>query len=61
MLVSLFLSWLKNDRNSYYLLMNIRGFSSFLDYYKAVVNFIGGVIIAGLGFVFRVSAFRDNI
>ena len=41
--------------------MNSRGFSSFLNCYEAVVGFTGGVTIAGLGLVFRVLAFRDNI
>ena len=41
--------------------MNIEGFSSFLNCYKAVVNSIGGVIIVGLGLAFRVLVFRDDI
>ena len=44
-----------------YLLINTRGPSSFLDYYKTVIGSIRGVTIASLGLVFRVSAFRDNI
>ena len=61
MLVSLFLSWLKNDQSFYHLLVNTRGFSSFSDYYKAVVSFIGGVTIASLGLVFRVKGFRNGV
>ena len=41
--------------------MNIEGFSSFLDCYKAVVNSIGGVIITSLGLAFCVLAFRNDI
>ena len=41
--------------------MNTRGFNSFLDCYKAVVNSIGGVTIASSDLVFRVLAFRDDI
>ena len=61
MLISLFLNWLKNDQNSHYLLINTGGSSSFSDRYKAVVGSIEGVTIAGLGLVFRVLAFRDDI
>ena len=59
--ISLFLSWLKNDWNSYYLLVNTGGSGSFLDYYKAVVGSIGGVTIAGLGLVFRVKGSGNSI
>ena len=41
--------------------MNIKGFSSFLDYYKAVVGFIGGITIVNLGFIFCVLAFSNGI
>ena len=41
--------------------MNTGGLGSFSDHYKAVVGFIGGVIIANLGLAFRVLAFRDDI
>ena len=41
--------------------MNTGGFSSFLNYYKAVISFTGGATIASLGLVFRVLAFRDDI
>ena len=41
--------------------MNTGGLGSFSDCCKAVVGSIGGVTIAGLGLVFRVSAFRDDI
>ena len=41
--------------------MNTRGFSSFLNRYKAVVGFIGGVTITGLGLVFRVKGFKNSI
>ena len=61
MLVSLFLSWFKNDWSFYYLLVNIRGSGSFLDHYKAVVGSIGGVTIAGLGLAFRVKGFRNSV
>ena len=61
MLVSLFLSQLKNNQSSYYLLVNTRGLGSFLDHYKAVVGSIGGVIIAGLGLIFRVLASSDSV
>ena len=61
MLISLFLSWLKNDQSSYYLLVNTRGSSSFSDCYKAVVNSIGGVTIAGSGLAFRVKGFRNGV
>ena len=61
MLVSIFLSWFKNDRNSYYLLVNTGGSGSFSDHYKAVIGSIGGVIITGLGLVFRVLTSRDDI
>ena len=61
MLVSLFLSWLKNNQSSYYLLINTGGFGSFSDCYKTVVGFIGGVTIASLGLAFRVKGFRNSI
>ena len=41
--------------------MNTGGFSSFLDCYKAVISFIGGVTIAGLGLAFRVKGSRNGI
>ena len=41
--------------------MNTRGFSGFLGHYKAVVGSIRGVTITGLGLVFYILAFRDNI
>ena len=59
--VSLFLSQLKNNQSFYCLLVNTRGFSSFSDYYKAVISFTGGVIITGLELVFRVKGFRNGI
>ena len=59
--VSLFLSQLKNDQNSHYLLINTGGSGSFLDYYKAVVGFIGGVTITGLELAFRVKGFKNGV
>ena len=59
--VSLFLSWLKNDWSSYYLLINTGGSGSFSDRYKAVVGCIGGVIIAGSGLAFRVKGSGNSI
>ena len=41
--------------------MNTEGSGSFLDRYKAVISFIGGVTIAGLGFAFRVKGFKNGI
>ena len=61
MLVSLFLSWFKNNRSSHYLLVNTGGSGSFSDCYKAVVGFTGGVTIAGSGLAFRVKGFRNSI
>jgi len=54
--VSLFLSRLRNNWSSYYLLVNIGGFSNRSDRYSAVVGFTGGMTIAGLGLIFRVLA-----
>ena len=34
--------------------MNTKGFSSFLDYYKAVVSSTRGIIITSLGLAFRI-------
>ena len=61
MLISLFLSWLKNNWSSYYLLVNTGGSSSFLDCYKAVVGSIGGVTITGLGLTFHVKGFKNGV
>ena len=41
--------------------MNTGGSGSFSNCCKAVVGSIGGVIIASLGLVFRVSPSRDDI
>ena len=59
--VSLFLSQFKNDWSSYYLLVNTGGSSSFSDCCKAVVSFIRGVTIAGLGLAFHVKGFKNSI
>jgi len=58
--VSLFLSQLRNNRSSYYLLVNIRGSSNYLDYYGTVVSSTSGITITGSGLVFRVLASSNS-
>jgi hypothetical protein len=41
--------------------MNTKGSNSFLDYYKAVISSIKGVIITSLGLVFYILAFKNSI
>ena len=41
--------------------MNTKGLGSFSDHYKAVVDFTGGVTIAGSGLAFCVKGFRNGI
>ena len=42
------------------MLVNIRGSSSFSDYYNIVVGFTGGTTITSLGLAFRVLAFSNR-
>jgi len=58
--VSLFLSRLRNNWSSYYLLVNIRGSSNCLDCCGVVVGFTGGMIIASLGLAFCVLASNNS-
>jgi len=60
LLVSLFLSRLRNNRSSYRLLVNIGGSGNCSDRYGAVVGSTGGITIAGLGLVFRVLASSNS-
>jgi len=60
LLVSLFLSRLRNNWSSYYLLVNIGGSSNYLDYYSVVVSFTSGITITGLGLVFHVLASSNS-
>ena len=41
--------------------MNTGGSGSFSNYYKAVVGFIGGVTITGLGLIFRIKGFKNGV
>ena len=41
--------------------VNIKGFSSFSDYYNIVVSSMGGITITNLGLIFCVLAFSNSI
>ena len=58
---SLFLSWFKNDQNSYYLLVNTGGSGSFLNYYNIIVGFIRGITIINLKLIFCILAFSNSV
>ena len=61
MLVSLFLSWLRNDWSSYYLPVNIGGSGSHSDCCSVVVGSLRWITTASLGLIFHILASGDSV